>query len=107
MIGVVLKKTNTGVIYGFSANNHGDGIVCAAVSALVLNAVNSIERFTDDKFICDYDKSGGRFEFEHTLLKNGGASHDASLLLESMALGLRGVMEEYGKEIKIVEEVTT
>ena len=31
----------------------GEDIVCAAVSALVINTINSIEEFTEDAFTCD------------------------------------------------------
>jgi len=106
VITVRLFTTEAGVIYGFSANSHGSGIVCAAVSILVQNAVNSIERFTDGRFSCDYAETGGRLRFEHEDLKNGEPSRDAALLLNSMALGLSGIRDEYKGELKIITEVS-
>jgi len=106
MITVRLLKTKAGDIYGFSADSHGKGIVCAAVSILLQNTVNSVERLTDDHFICEYAESGGHLMFEHTNLKNGEAARDASLLLNSAALGLYGIQDEYGHEIKIITEVS-
>ena len=47
---------------GFDVNSHagyaeeGEDIVCAAISALVINTVNSIETFTDDVFQLDVDE---------------------------------------------------
>ena len=41
----------------------GQDIVCAAVSVLVINTVNSIERFTDDKTSCISDEDTGNIEF--------------------------------------------
>ena len=105
MITVRLYKTKTGDIYGFSIDSHGKDIVCAAVSILAQNTVNSIEKFTGDRFECDYEGSGGHLKFEHTVIKSGGCSRDASLLLNSMALGLYGIQDEYKKEIKIFTEV--
>ena len=104
MIDVRLFKTEAGGIYGFEIKNHGKKTVCAAVSALALNAVNGIEAFTEDEFTCDADKSGGYLKFEHPLIKSGGTSKDASLLLNSMALGLYAIRAEYGGEINIAEE---
>ena len=104
MIAIKIYKTAAGEIYGFSADSHGSGIVCAAVSILIQNTVNSIERFTEDKFECDYIESGGHLEFNHPLIRSGGESRDASLLLNSMALGLHGVRDRYKKEIVIITE---
>ena len=105
MIQARIYKAKTGSIYGFSIESHGNDIVCAAVSILAQNTINSIERFTEDHFVCEYVESGGYMHFEHTSLKNGQAAHDASLLLESMAYGLYGIKDEYNTEIKITEEV--
>ena len=104
MIRARIFKNRAGGMYGFSIESHGSGIVCAAVSVLAQNTVNSIERFAGGRFACDYDESGGYLRFEHGPLKNGEASHDAELLLKAMALGLYGIEEEYGDEIKITEE---
>ena len=58
MINVQAKKEN-GHYKSFHINGHamyaeaGSDIVCAAVSALVINTINSIEEFTDDPFTCD------------------------------------------------------
>ena len=106
MINVRLYKTKAGVLYGFEVKNHGKSIVCAAVSVLVLNTVNSIERFTKDQFVFDYNESGGYINFIHPVLKTGGDSHDAALLLNSMSLGLHGINDEYKNEIKIITEVS-
>ena len=50
---------------GFESKGHadyaedGDDIVCAAVSALTFNAVNSIEKFTEDAFQVEQAEDGG------------------------------------------------
>ena len=54
MIKVTIYKTERQEYVGFDMEGHagyaeaGEDIVCAGVSALVINALNSIERFTDD-----------------------------------------------------------
>ena len=78
----------------------GEDIVCAGVSALVINALNSIERFTDDETSCVSDEDTGSIEFRF----DGTPSHDATLLLDSMILGLEEIEDsnDYEKYIDII-----
>ena len=75
-------------------------IVCAAVSALVINAVNSLERFTDDETSCTANEETGDIELRFA----GSPSHDAALLLDSMILGLEEIEDsrEYKSYIDII-----
>lgn len=83
---------------GFKCEGHagyaeeGSDIICAAVSALTVNAVNSVERFTDDRGKSSVKE--GYLEF--TL--DGGASDAAVLLLDSMVSGLADIQDTYGKK---------
>ncbi|MBB2182934.1 ribosomal-processing cysteine protease Prp [Lachnospiraceae bacterium MD1] len=106
MINVSIYKNAENLITGFTLDGHanyseaGSDIVCAAVSALVINTINSIENFTSDRFELKQDEKKGFLEF-HVI---SGISNNTNLLLSSMALGLYGVVEEYkGKYIKITE----
>ncbi len=68
---------------GYAAENFD--IVCAAVSALSINAVNSLEQFTDVPFESE-DRDGFicvRFQ--------GDLSPEAKLLMDSLVLGLTDV----------------
>jgi len=69
----------------------GEDIVCAAVSALVINAINSIEQFTDDAFTCDC-QDGMIKSWEFT----SKVSRETGLLMDSLMLGLSGVQKSYG-----------
>ncbi len=94
----VFKKD--GIYTGFEVSGHagyaeaGEDIVCAAISMLVINTINSIETFTEDGFSCEADPETGyiKFQFEDAICK------DSELLMNSMLLGLQGVEEQYGKE---------
>ena len=79
----------------------GQDIVCAAVSVLIINTVNSLEAFTDDKFAAREDH--GIVE----LILEGSVSDKTTLLLDSMILGLRDIQTQYGNEfIRLkIEEV--
>lgn len=71
----------------------GQDIVCAAVSALVINAINSIEKFTEDAFTCDCaDGQISSWEFTSTV------SPATDLLMDSLLLGLENIQRSYGDD---------
>ena len=101
MIEVTFDKKN-GKLTGFTFDGHagyaeyGKDIVCAGVSSLVLNTINSIECFCkDDKFTLDTKEDGGFIAF--SLLKD--PSKEASLLLNSLELGMKSIKESYKEHI--------
>ena len=106
MIRVTIYQNEKKECAGFLAKGHagfseaGQDIVCAAVSVLVINTVNSIERFTEDKTSCISDEETGsiQFRFRNT------PTHDASLLFDSMLSGLEAIEEnsEYEPYIDII-----
>ena len=75
----------------------GEDIVCSAVSILVINTANSIISFCRDAVSVDADDAKGEISirFDET------PGHDATLLMDSMMLGLGGVAEEYKDFVKI------
>jgi len=103
MIFINIRRNKDGHIWSFSADNHGRNDVCAAVSLLVLNTVNSIEAYTDAAFTYDYNEDGGHIRFDMEGMKEVGSHHDAGLLLDAMSLGLRSVAEQYPDEVLIEE----
>ncbi|MDO4167727.1 MAG: ribosomal-processing cysteine protease Prp [Eubacteriales bacterium] len=74
---------------------HGQDIVCAAVSVLVINTINSMESFTEDRFDHAIHKEKDVVSFE---LTSTPISDSAELLLRSLVLGLSGICREYGKK---------
>ena len=104
MISVTIRRNPKGRIYGFTVLDHGKTDVCAAVSLLTLNTANSLEAFTNEPFTCDYNPEGGFLQLELPKVKEGHDSLKADLLLETMALGLRSVKENYNSEIEIKDD---
>ena len=107
MIKIIIRTKKEEYI-GFSSIGHagyaesGSDIVCAAVSVLILNTVNSIEQFTSDIFRIETDEKQGVFEFEfHTI-----PSKEAKLLFSSMVLGISSLVEdeEYNEYLSILFE---
>ncbi len=106
MIKVSIYKNAENLITGFKLEGHanfseyGSDIVCSAVSALVINTINSMESFTSDRFKLEQDEKDGRIEFH----VESPMSSNANLLLSSLALGLQGVVDEYSSRyIKIIQ----
>lgn len=71
----------------------GQELVCSAVSALTLNMANSVEHFTEDAFQAEMEEESGTFHFRFT----GKAGTEATLLMNSLVLGLTDIEEEYGE----------
>lgn len=98
MISVSIYKNAGNLVTGFKVSGHADyseygtDVVCAAVSTLVINTINSIENFTQDRFTLNQDEEKGFIEF-HVI---SPLSNNTNLLISSMILGLQGIAEEYG-----------
>lgn len=79
---------------GIRMNGHanrsvaGQDIVCAAISALTCNLINSLEDLTDNRIRADTDSGKAAVEWEQ-LDKNG------RLLVDSWFLGLTAINREY------------
>ena len=87
----------------FSVTGHaeyadkGQDIVCSAVSALTINAVNSIERLTSDRISAAEADGELHAEIQET------AGPETQLLLKSMVLGLKSIAEQYPQFVTIVD----
>ncbi len=93
MIEVTIYKKNDEIV-GFKSEGHaeyadsGMDIVCAAVSTLVINTVNSIDQFTEDDYEVEQDEDNALIEFRLTTDK---PSNETRVLLKSLHLGLSAV----------------
>ena len=95
-------------VLAFTCNGHAgyadmsEDIVCAAISILVLNTINSIEVLTDTVPITELDEETGYIHcsFEDDI------TDEAALLIDAMILGLSQIQEQYGTkyiDVKIKE----
>ena len=100
MTTITITKSSDGNYKWIECSGHagfaeyGEDIVCAAISVLTINTINSVEKFTDDEIITSQDEEKGilRMEFE------GVPSQEADLLLQSFELGVTSIYEQYGKK---------
>ena len=105
MVTAKVVKDSSGYV-SFSCSGHagfmkkGRDIVCSAISMLTINAANSIMTLTDTKIKVDENDGFISWTFD------GECGKEATLLMDSMILGLRSLNEQYGKYITLeVEEV--
>jgi hypothetical protein len=70
-------------------------IVCAGVSAIVINTVNCLQDLLHEDIGCDYDSEEGGLI---TCVFRNIPTHEASLLIDSMIHGLRWIREQYGEK---------
>lgn len=98
MTTITVEKTKNGVYKGFTCTGHagfgkkGRDIVCAAVSVLAINTINSMEELAGEKLKTSVDEETGFLccRFRPELSERG------ILLMDSMILGLSGIEKEYG-----------
>lgn len=100
MIRAVVFRDEDRKIRAFSINGHagyaprGEDIICAAVSSLTINTINSIEKLTKDRFDAQIEEASGDVSFALA----DGFSKEAQLLLESFVIGLDGIEQSYGSQ---------
>lgn len=86
---------------GITINGHagyaeaGKDIVCAAVTALTENLIDSIESLTKDEI--QYEISPGRVDIHYKDL-----SEDGKLLVDSFFLGISGISQDFPEYVKII-----
>ena len=104
MINVTFYKDSSHDYKGFKFSGHagyaesGKDIVCAAVSVLVINFVNSVEKLTDDKFNLKQNEKKGLMDFNFS----GDISNESKVLMNSLVLGISEIQKENKKYIQII-----
>lgn len=84
------------------SGEYGQDIVCAAVSVLSINTVNSIEQITSIKpEVISNDTEGGYMKVTVPYSDNHQLEDQIQTLLRSLEIGLTDVSESYGDYIKV------
>jgi uncharacterized protein YsxB (DUF464 family) len=99
MTKITIKKTGAGDYAGFACEGHaaykdkGQDIVCAALSVLAINTVNSLEVLAKEpmKIVKDEEKGLIAVAFSQK------PSAEGVLLLDSFVLGISEIFKTYGK----------
>ncbi len=79
-------------------DDYGKDIICSAVSVLIINTANSLEKFTGDLVLAETYEDGTT-----EILIKEHPSAEAVLLMDSLVLGLEGIQNQYGKKYLSVD----
>ena len=107
MIKVTVIKDKEDRYKGFSLEGHalyadaGKDVVCAAVSMLAINTVNSIETLAGIDQEVESDKESGtlKIRFKQEL------NEKAEILMDAFALCINMAQKEYGKKYVTYKEI--
>ena len=103
MITITVKKRN-GSYLDFLSRGHagyaeeGQDIVCAAVSALIITTVNSLDEFTEEKIEVGEDDGYVSIHF-----KTNPNTERGKLLMDSLILGLTEIEHSYNNRYLTVK----
>ena len=109
MVTVTVTKNASKQYIGIQSHGHagfaqkGQDIVCAAVSVLVINTLNSIEVLTKDKDLMKItvNEEEGLIDCRFS----SAVSKETILLLDAMVLGLEQIQEQYSKKyLKLIRK---
>lgn len=102
-------KDKEGRYLGFECAGHmndemeeGTDILCAALSMLVINTINSIETFSGSAVSYGYPEEGLGEGGELSFRFESPPDEKATLLVDSMLLGLRSIRDTYGGEYLVI-----
>lgn len=100
MTTVIFKKTGRGEYRELRCEGHagygkyGGDIVCAALSVLVINTINSLEELCRLPIDPETDEADGKIVCRFP----EGMDEKAVLLLDSLALGCVSIEKQYGRK---------
>ncbi len=100
MTRIIIRKTPNGEYAGFSCQGHagfshkGKDIVCAALSMLTINTINSLEELTHEAMEVEEDEKAGRI----SCCFKGSISGESRLLMDAYVLGCQNVFRNYGNK---------
>ena len=100
MTTITIYKSENGTYKRFTCKGHagyaryGKDIVCASVSCLVINTINSMDELVHEKMEITTEEKEGFIDCRFT----DEISSQSKLLMDSMVLGLQGIVNDYGKK---------
>ncbi|MGG3573779.1 ribosomal-processing cysteine protease Prp [Bacillus gobiensis] len=95
------RSVNSREIVSFSLSGHADfaehgqDLVCAGASAVVIGAINAVEAVADIKPVLEMSHDGGYVHFEFPAEYDHSAFQKAQLLLEGMIVSLETIERDY------------
>ena len=99
MTQITFYKTATGEYQRFTCDghagyaNHGEDIVCASISVLVINTINSLEQIAGEEIRVETDEDSGTIQCS---FMNQPLKETSKVLMDSLMLGLTQIAKQYG-----------
>ncbi len=109
MIKVCILK-NKKLSVGFKVLGHanygeyGSDIVCAGVSILVQTTVGAIDEILKVNYVLEENEKKGLVDFKVSATISDDERKSASLLIESMSLGIKAISDEYPDYVQITSK---
>ena len=100
MTTIVIRKTENNTYTGFTCMGHAGyaneepDIVCAAVSVLVINTINAIEKLAGQTSQVIQNEEIGFIKCDF----NDSLNEKSILLMDAMVLGLKDISKAYGRK---------
>ena len=100
MTTVTIYKSDSDSYKGFTCFGHsgyaesGSDIICAAISVLTTNTINSLEALTHEDLKVQVNEETGFLDCRF----NKKINDQSKLLIDSMILGLESIAQQYGKK---------
>jgi uncharacterized protein YsxB (DUF464 family) len=111
MVTIIVKRNGQNEIEEITisghanAGKHGSDVVCAAVSAISLGLINSVDLLLGTNPDVQFaEKEGGFFHWKLGRLKDSNANEKQQLLAESMVVSLFMVAETNGRFVSIQDQ---
>ncbi len=101
MTKITFHKTRAGEYRGFTCIGHagyadyGSDIVCASISVLVINTINSLEEITEERMEVETDEERGMIQCSFT---DQPLKETSRALMDSLVLGLTQIERQYGSK---------
>lgn len=84
----------------------GEDIVCAGISVLTINLINSLEELSEDAFSVKEDEDTGYIRVWMSYEDDEEPDYESQLLYDSYLIGIRSLSEDYKDFISLeIKEV--
>ena len=99
MTTIMIYQSNKGEYQRLTCKGHagyadyGKDIVCASISCLVINTINSLDELVHEKMEITTEEEQGYIDCRFESLSDEG-----KLLMDSLILGLQNIVSNYGKK---------
>lgn len=107
MLEITIYYSEPGSVAAFEAIGHaefaakGSDIVCAGASAIIQTAIAGVDELSGVDF--GMEQEDGDLYFTLPVIEDEMAENRVQLILGTMILGLRRIMQQYPENVKIIE----